>query len=145
VTALLEDLQLEPLSGDGPIDAGAEEELFRDVGRQAAAEVLARRWEQADGGAVGRCRHCGMELQDLGLRRKGFQTLCGPMRLERRVGYCRSCGETTALLDERLGADETGVTAGLRRVICRVALELAYEPTQLLLRDTLGFTPCSSR
>jgi hypothetical protein len=31
------------------------------------------------------------------------------------------------------------------RVVCRVALELAYNPTTLLLRDTLGFAPCSSR
>jgi len=133
------------LSGDGPIDAGAEEELFRDAGRQAAAEVLARRWEQAGSGEVCRCRKCGTELRDLGLRAKGFQTLCGPIRLRRRVGHCRNCRETTALLDERLGADDTGVTPGLRRVICRVALELAYEPTKLLLKDTLGFTPCSSR
>lgn len=145
MTAFLQKLQLEPLSGQGPIDTGAEEELFRDVGRQAAAEVLGRRWEQADGGEVGGCRNCGQPLQDLGLRPKGFQTLCGPIRLERRVGYCRRCGETSAALEERLSADETGITAGLRRVICRVALELAYEPTQGLLRDTLGFTPCSAR
>jgi hypothetical protein len=37
------------------------------------------------------------------------------------------------------------MTPGLGRVICRVALELAYEPTRLLLGDTLGFMPCSSR
>jgi hypothetical protein len=67
------------------------------------------------------------------------------MELRRRVGYCSHCGETTATLDEKLGADDTGITPGLRRVICRVALELAYEPTRLLLRDTLGFAPCSSR
>lgn len=141
----LQNLRLESLPVDGPIDAGAEEELFRDVGRQAAAEVLAQRWMQADSGALGRCRGCGMVLQDLGLRDKSFQTLCGPVRLKRRVGYCGDCRETRAVLDERLGADETGITPGLRRVICRVALELAYEPTKSLLRDTLGFVPCSSR
>lgn len=143
--AFLRNLRLEPLSGEGPIDAGAEEELFRDLGRQAAAEVLARRWENADSVALGLCRKCGMELQDLGLRTKVFRTLCGPMRLHRRVGYCGKCRETAAALDERLGTDETGITPGLRRVICRVALELAYEPTNMLLRDTLGMTPCSSR
>jgi hypothetical protein len=95
--------------------------------------------------ALGFCRKCGMELQGLGLRLKVFRTLCGPVRLRRQVGYCSHCRETTATLDARLGADETGITPGLRRVICRVALELAYEPTRLLLRDTLGFAPCSSR
>ena len=31
----LKNLRLNPLSSEGPIDTGAEEELFRDVGRQA--------------------------------------------------------------------------------------------------------------
>lgn len=145
MTAFLENLRLEPLSGEGPIDAGAEEELLRDVGRQAAAAVLARRWEQAGGGEVGRCRGCGGPLQDVGLRRKEFHTLCGPLRVERRVGYCRPCRRTRASLDERLGTNDSGLTPGLRRVICRVALELAYEPTRKLLQDTLGFSPCCSR
>jgi hypothetical protein len=63
----------------------------------------------------------------------------------RRVGYCGHCHETTAMLDERLGVNDTAMTPGLQRVICRVALEMAYEPTASLLKDTLGFTPCSSR
>lgn len=48
-------------------------------------------------------------------------------------------------MDERLGVNDTAITPGLQRVICRVALELAYEPTKSLLKDTLGFTPCSAR
>lgn len=136
---------MEPLETEGPIDAGAEEELFRDLGRQAAGEVLSRRWESAGTGAVGRCCQCGAQLQDLGLRSKGFQTLCGPIKLMRRVGYCGHCHETNAILDERLGVNDTGITPGLQRVICRVALEMAYEPTGALLKDTLGFAPCSSR
>jgi len=58
----LKNLRLNPLSSEGPIDTGAEEELFRDVGRQAAAELLARRWESANSVAVGCCGKCGQEL-----------------------------------------------------------------------------------
>jgi hypothetical protein len=141
----LEKLRLEELPGEGPIDSGAEEELFRDVGRQAAAEVLRERWERADAGMVGRCDSCGGKLRDMGLRAKVFRTLCGPMKIRRRVGYCCRCREMSAGLDKRLGADATGITPGLRRVICRVALELAYEPAKQLLRDTLGMAPCSAR
>jgi hypothetical protein len=133
------------LETNEPIDAGAEEELFRDVGRKAAAVILSRRWESAGTERMGLCHQCGTQLQDLGLRSKGFQTLCGPIQLRRRVGYCGGCHATTARLDERLGVSDTGITPGLQRVICRVALELAYEPTASLLKDTLGFTPCSSR
>ena len=145
MTAFLQNLRLHELPTEGPIDAGAEEELFRDIGRQAAADVLRRRWERADPGAVGLCGTCAGELHDMGIRPKLFRTLCGPVQIQRRVGYCKHCHETTAELDKRLGADETGITPGLRRIICRVALELAYEPTKSLLRDTLGMTPCSSR
>ena len=59
LNVFFQNLRLEPLGADGPIDAGAEEELFRDLGRQAAAEVLARRWGKAGTGSVGRCRDCG--------------------------------------------------------------------------------------
>ncbi len=79
------------------------------------------------------------------MRSKGFQTLCGPIRLQRRVGYCSQCHTTAATLDDRLGAKDTAITPGLQRVICRVALEMAYEQAESLLKDTLGFSPCSPR
>lgn len=145
MSTFLSSLRLDSPSAEGLIDAGAEEELFRNVGRQAAAEVLRRRWEGADSDLVGCCGKCGGQLEDLGLRAKMFRTLCGPIEVRRRVGYCRHCRETVVNLDKRLGADETGITPGLRRVICRVALELPYESTGSLLKDTLGFTPCSAR
>jgi len=130
---------------DGPIDAGAEEELFRELGQRAAAAALARRWEEAGAAAVGTCCECGEKLQDLGIREKEFKTLCGPIVVRRRMGYCKRCHRTATALDERLNADDTGITPGLQRVICRTALEMAYEPTVALLKDTLGFTPCSAR
>ena len=37
------------------------------------------------------------------------------------------------------------MTPGLTRVVCRTALELAYQQSQQLLTDTLGFSPCSAR
>ena len=131
--------------GGAAIDAGAEEELFRGLGQRAAAAALRSRWEAAGTEAVGECAHCGYKLKDLGLREKEFRTLCGPTRVRRRVGYCPGCHETTSALDNRLKADETGVTPGLARVICRTALEVAYKPTKELLTDTLGFAPCSAR
>jgi len=106
---------------------------------------LRSRWEAAGAEAVGDCAHCGKRLNNLGLREKEFRTLCGTIRIQRRVGYCPGCHETTAALDKRLKADNTGITPGLARVICRTALEMAYKPTKELLTDTLGFAPCSAR
>ena len=106
---------------------------------------MRRRWEAAGAEAVGECARCGERLKDLGLREKEFRTLCGLMRIRRRVGYCPECQETTAALDKRLKADNTGVTPGLARVVCRTALEMPYKPAKELLTDTLGFAPCSAR
>lgn len=137
-------MDLDALGGEGEIDTGAEEEWFRRVGRQAAARALGRRWEQADGGTPV-CRHCGGELKNLGTRSKTVQTVCGPVQVGRRVFYCRQCRRTRVPLDERLGIEDSGLTPGLRRLLCRTALELPYEQSQALLSDTLGFTPCSAR
>jgi hypothetical protein len=141
----LGEVKLEAIEPGSAIDAGAEEELFREMGQRAAVEALKRRWEEAGAEAVGECAHCGKQLKDIGFREKEFRTLCGPVKIRRRVGYCGECHETTAALDKRLSADNTGTTPGLARVICRTALEMAYQPTKALLTDTLGFTPCSAR
>jgi hypothetical protein len=137
---------LAPLSSVEAIDAGAEEELFRRVSQQAAREVLMRRWQQADQAPVQpECGQCGKRMKALGGRSKQLHTLCGEVAIERQVYYCRRCQRTEAPLDGRLGLDEGGLTPGLARVVCRSALELAYQPSQQLLTDTLGFSPCSAR
>ncbi len=144
VEAVLQDMELEPLASRGEIDTGAEEELFRRVGRQAAALALGRRWEQADEGETV-CRQCSGTLKNLGSRSKTVQTVCGSVQLRRQVFYCPRCRQTRVPLDERLGIEASGLTPGLMRLLCRTALELPYEQSQALLSDTLGFTPCSAR
>ena len=142
--AVMGEMELDTLGSEGKIDTGAEEEWFRRQGRQAAARALGRRWEQADGGTPV-CRQCGGELKNLGVRAKTVQSVCGPVGVRRRVFYCRPCRQTRVPLDERLGVEGRGLTPGLRRLLCRTALELPYEQSQALLSDTLGFTPCSAR
>jgi hypothetical protein len=144
LAAVMGERELEALGSEGEIDTGAEEEWFRREGRQAAARALGRRWEQADGG-MPVCGQCGGELRNLGERAKTVHTVCGPVPVRRRVFYCRRCRQTRVPLDKRLGMEGSGLTPGLRRLLCRTALELPYEQSQALLRDTLGFTPCSAR
>lgn len=137
---------MEPLSATAAIDAGAEEELFRRVSQQAAREALVRRWQQADPAPLEpACGRCGKGMKGLGARSKQLHTLCGEVAIERRVYYCSGCQRTEAPLDGRLGLDAGGLTPGLARVVCRSALELAYQQSQQLLTDTLGFSPCSAR
>lgn len=141
----LAQLKLEPLPEQGSIDAGADEELFRQMARQTAGQALAVRWEAADKAPMDVCPRCGTLLVALGRRRRQLQTLCGTVKIRRQVYYCGQCRKTQAPLDERLGVDQTGIMPGLTRVICRTALELPYQQSQQLLTDTLGFSPCSAR
>ncbi len=136
---------MEPLAGEGAIDAGAEEELFRQWGHQAAAQALAKRWQVADEPQPRSCQCCGGDLNSLGERSKRLLTVCGPVAVRRRVYYCRRCRRTEVPLDERLRMDASGVTPGLMRIICRTVLELPYQQSEALLSDTLGFRPCSAR
>jgi len=145
VSEALAELRLDPLNDKETIDCGAEEELYRRVGQQAAGELLATRWREADGVVETNCEQCQRKMKSTGRRTKRIRTLCGPVRLERRIYYCSECGRTRVPLDERLGIVDTGITPGLSRVICRSALELPYRQSQQLLSDSLGFEPCSAR
>lgn len=136
---------MDPLDNEAGIDTGAEEELFRRAGQQAAAQSMASRWEQSDTVSEVQCGECGQPMQNWGRRKKTIQTICGPVDLSRRTYYCRLCQQLRAPLDERLQVDQTGITPGLSRLICRTSLELAYDQSQRLLTDTLGFAPCSAR
>lgn len=142
---VLADLRMERLKGDEAIDCGAEEELYRRVGQQAAGELLANRWQGADAVDEAKCEQCQRNMKAMGRREKRVRTLCGAVRLQRKVFYCSECGVTRVPLDQRLGITQTGITPGLSRVVCRSALELPYKQSQQLLNDSLGFEPCSAR
>ena len=60
---LSEKLPLDPLSGESGIDTGAEEELFRRTGEQAAAQAMAARWEQSDADVKVGCGQCRQPMQ----------------------------------------------------------------------------------
>jgi uncharacterized protein UPF0236 len=145
VRELVGEMSLEELGGGGSIDSGAEEELFRRAGQQAAGKLLVERWQEADVGAIVQCEQCRESMKPIGRRKKTLQTVCGAVEINRRVYYCAQCRQTKALLDRRLGVESSGMTPGLMRLVCRTALELPYQQSERLLNDTLGFTPCSAR
>jgi len=145
VRELLVEMSLEELGGVGSIDSGAEEELFRRAGQQAAGKLLVERWQGADAGAIVKCEQCRESMKPIGRRKKTLQTVCGALEINRRVYYCAQCRQTKAPLDRRLGVESSGMTPGLMRLVCRTALELPYQQSERLLNDTLGFTPCSAR
>lgn len=141
----LQEIQLPTAEQLQDLDSGAEEELYRRVGQQVVCQQLAERWQAADQQTTCSCSQCQQKMKSLGRRPKRVGTICGAVLLQRQVFYCPSCQRTEVPLDQQLGLGIGGVTAGLQRLICRTSLELAYQPSQQLLRDTLGFEPCSTR
>jgi len=141
----LSELRIKPLDLTETIDTGAEEELFRRVGYQAIGEILAQRWQEADGAVIMKCEECQETMKPLGARSKDVHTICGTVPVKRRKYYCKKCLRTVAPLDQRLGIDQSGFTPGVMRMSCRTALELAYKQSERLLTDILGFRPCSAR
>jgi hypothetical protein len=141
----LQELELPEPAQLQDLDAGAEEELFRRIGQQTVCQKLSQRWQAADQEKNCYCSQCQQKMKALGRRPKRVRTLCGPIPLQRQVFYCPRCRRTEVPLDHRLGLGVGEVTAGLRRLLCRTSLELAYQSSQRLLTDTLGFEPCSTR
>ena len=139
------ELEIEAPRLAGTIDAAADEEIFRRAGYQATTTALAQRWEQADGPVIVQCTGCRQTMKPIGARKKDVHTICGTVAIKRRKYYCGKCERTIAPLDRRLGIDETGITPGMMRMLCRTALELAYKKSESLLTDILGFQPCSAR
>jgi hypothetical protein len=141
----LTELEIEPPGLSGSIDTAADEEIYRRVGYHAITAALAQRWEAADGAMIMQCAGCRQTMKPIGGRKKDVHTICGTVAVKRRKYYCGKCERTIAPLDQRLGIDETGITPGMMRILCRTALELAYMKSESLLTDILGFRPCSAR
>ena len=141
----LANLTLESPGGNGPIDTGAEEEIFRRAGYEAINAMLAKRWEESDEEADIICTECHHSMKSMGARNRKITSLCGRVTIRRRVYYCSRCGRMDIPLDKRLGIDRIGITPGMTRVVCRTALELPYKQSEILLKDCLGFSPCSAR
>jgi hypothetical protein len=139
------ELEIDPPRLTGAIDSAADEEMFRRGGYQAITAALAQRWEEADGPVIMQCTGCRQTMKPIGGRKKDVHTICGTVVVKRRKYYCAKCERTIAPLDRRLGIDETGITPGMMRLLCRTALELAYKKSESLLTDILGFRPCSAR
>lgn len=109
MSQLLARLEVQPPTPGEAIDTGAEEELFRRIGLEAARWTMARHWEQSDVEAEPSCWEWGNRTEKLGRRTRSLRTLCGPVKIHRGVFYCPMCRQTEDPLDRQLGIDETGI------------------------------------
>lgn len=83
------------------------------------------------------CR-CGSEAHFAGRRSKQFQSVLGPLRLERAYYHCPSCGHGCCPRDRHLGIENTSLSPALTRMTGTVGAMLSFQEGSELLQELAG-------
>jgi hypothetical protein len=112
--------------------------------RRKAMRVAARAVEQrlnADPsdhtGPTAPCA-CGQPARYAGRRRKTFESVLGPLTLERAYDHCAPCETGFAPRDEALGLQGGSLSPGVLRMVGRVGAMVSFEEGHELLRELAG-------
>jgi len=83
------------------------------------------------------CR-CGGEAKFAGRRSKQFQSVLGPLRLERAYYHCSSCGQGGCPRDRYLGMENTSLSPALTRMTGTVGAMVSFQEGSELLQELAG-------
>ena len=112
--------------------------------RRKAIRVAARAVEQrlnADtsdhAGPMSPCT-CGQPARYAGRRDKTFESVLGPLRLERAYYHCELCEAGFCPRDRALGLEGESLSPGVLRMVGRVGAMVSFEEGHALLRELAG-------
>jgi hypothetical protein len=83
------------------------------------------------------CR-CGGAAHLAGRRSKQFQSVLGPLQLERAYYHCASCGHGFCPRDQHLGIENTSLSPALTRMIGTVGAMVSFQEGSELLTELAG-------
>ena len=83
------------------------------------------------------CR-CGGEAHFAGRRAKQFQSVLGPLRLERAYYHCPCCGHGLCPRDRHLGLENTSLSPALTRMTGTVGAMVSFQEGSELLQELAG-------
>jgi hypothetical protein len=83
------------------------------------------------------CR-CGGEAHFAGRRTKQFQSVLGPLRLERAYYHCSCCGHGFCPCDGHLGIEKTSLSPALTRMTGTVGAMVSFQEGSELLQELAG-------
>lgn len=124
----------------GNLDFEALEIAARQQVLQLAAKAIEQRLNADTSDEVGPhlpCR-CGGEAQFTGRRGKRFQSVLGPLWLERAYYYCAACGHGYFPRDRHLGMEKTSLSPAVTRMTGTVGSMVSFEEGSELLRELAG-------
>ena len=83
------------------------------------------------------CR-CGGKVHFAGRRSKHFQSVLGPLRLERAYYHCSSCSDGCCPRDKHLGIANTSLSPALTRMTGTVGAMVSFQEGSELLQELAG-------
>ena len=113
------------------------------VRRQAlrvAAAVLEQRWnaDRSDYSGPQRDCPCGQKARYVDRRAKTFQSVLGPLRLERAYYHCRHCEQGFCPRDAALNLVQTSLSPAVTRMVGAVGAMVSFQEGSELLRELAG-------
>jgi len=81
---------------------------------------------------------CGQQARFAGRRRKCFQSVLGPLELERAYYHCESCGEGFYPRDRQFGIENASISPAVARMIASVGALVSFEEGSQLLAELAG-------
>ncbi len=122
------------------LDFEALEMALRHGALRLAARAIEQRLNADTSDEVGSrvpCR-CGGQAHFAGRRSKQFQSVLGPLRLERAYYYCSSCGHGCCPRDKHLGMENTSLSPALTRMTATVGAMVSFQEGSQLLQELAG-------
>jgi len=81
---------------------------------------------------------CGQRARYAGRRGKSFESVLGPLRLERAYYHCAQCEAGFCPRDRALGIEGGSLSPGVLRMVGRVGAMVSFEEGQELLQELAG-------
>ncbi len=121
------------------------EALESAVRRQAlglAAQAVQQRLnaDHSDGEQTHRACDCGQMARYAGRRGKAFQSVLGPLNLERAYYHCAACGHGFCPRDRQLGIQNTCLSPAVTRMIATVGAMVSFEEGSHVLQELAGIS-----
>ena len=119
-------------------------EALEMAARRQALQLAARALEQrlnadtSDHSDVERVCPCGAPAQYRGRHRKTFESVLGPLHLERAYYHCAKCGSGFCPRDALLQMGKFSLTPGVLRMTASVAALVSFEESSSLLHELAG-------
>lgn len=125
----LEDLDLEAL------ESAVRRQVLHLAGHAVEQRINA---DHSDAAAPTVSCRCGQRARYAGRRKKTFQSVLGPLNLERAYYHCRACGHGFYPRDRHFGLEATSLSPAVTRMIGTVGAMVSFEEGSQLLTELAG-------